>query len=112
MATVYYDKDADKSRLDGKLVGIMGYGSQGHAHALNLRDSGVDVMVGLQATSKSREKAEAEGLRVTSPAEVAKESDVIMMLVPDTIQGALYKEAIQPSIDSGPKAYSALPQVL
>ncbi|MCH7608396.1 MAG: ketol-acid reductoisomerase, partial [Chloroflexi bacterium] len=99
MATIYYDKDADKSRLDGKRVGIMGYGSQGHAHALNLRDNGVDVMVGLQAASKSREKAEAEGLRVTSPAEVAKESDVIMMLVPDTVQGALYKEAIQPSID-------------
>ncbi|MCI0816542.1 MAG: ketol-acid reductoisomerase, partial [Chloroflexi bacterium] len=99
-ATVYYDKDADKTRLDGKRVGIMGYGSQGHAHALNLRDNGVDVVVGLQAASKSREKAEAEGLRVTSAAEVAKESDVIMMLVPDTVQGALYKEAIEPSIDS------------
>ncbi|MCH8974709.1 MAG: NAD(P)-binding domain-containing protein, partial [Chloroflexi bacterium] len=78
MATVYYEKDADRSRLEGKRVGIMGYGSQGHAHALNLRDNGVDVMVGLQAASKSREKAEAEGLRVTSAAEVAKESDVIM----------------------------------
>ena len=100
MATVYYEKDADRSRLDGKRVGIMGYGSQGHAHALNLRDNGVDVMVGLQPSSKSREKAEAEGLRVTSPAEVAKESDVIMILVPDTVQGALYKEAIEPSIDS------------
>ncbi|MCI0779159.1 MAG: ketol-acid reductoisomerase [Chloroflexi bacterium] len=99
-ATVYYDKDADKTRLDGKRVGIMGYGSQGHAHALNLRDNGVDVVVGLQAASKSREKAEAEGLRVTSAAEVAKESDVIMVLVPDTVQGALYKEAIEPSIDS------------
>ena len=99
MATVYYEKDADRSRLDGKRVGIMGYGSQGHAHALNLRDNGVDVMVGLQAASKSREKAEAEGLRVTSAAEVAKESDVIMVLVPDTVQGALYKEAIEPSID-------------
>ena len=99
MATVYYEKDADQSRLDGKRVGIMGYGSQGHAHALNLRDNGVDVMVGLQASSKSREKAEAEGLRVTSAAEVAKESDVIMVLVPDTVQGALYKEAIEPSID-------------
>ena len=99
-ATVYYEKDADRSRLDGKLVGIMGYGSQGHAHALNLRDSGVDVMVGLQASSKSRAKAEAEGLRVTEPAQVAKESDVIMILVPDTVQGALYKEAIEPSIDS------------
>ena len=100
MATIYYDKDADKTRLDGKRVGIMGYGSQGHAHALNLRDNGVDVVVGLQAASKSREKAEAEGLRVTSAAEVAKESDVIMVLVPDTVQGALYKEAIEPSIDS------------
>ena len=100
MATIYYDKDADKTRLDGKRVGIMGYGSQGHAHALNLRDNGVDVVVGLQAASKSREKAEAQGLRVTSAAEVAKESDVIMMLVPDTVQGALYKEAIEPSIDS------------
>ncbi|MCH7481821.1 MAG: ketol-acid reductoisomerase [Chloroflexi bacterium] len=100
MATVYYEKDADRSRLDGKRVGIMGYGSQGHAHALNLRDSGIDVVVGLLAGSKSREKAEAEGLRVTLPAEVAKESDIIMVLVPDTMQGALYKEAIEPSIDS------------
>ncbi len=100
MATVYYEKDADRSRLEGRRVGIMGYGSQGHAHALNLRDNGVDVVVGLQASSKSREKAEAEGLRVTSPAEVAKESDVIMILVPDTVQGALYKEAIQPSLNS------------
>ncbi|MCI0888879.1 MAG: ketol-acid reductoisomerase [Chloroflexi bacterium] len=100
MATVYYEKDADRSRLDGKRVGIMGYGSQGHAHALNLRDSGIDVVVGLLAGSKSREKAEAEGLRVTLPAEVAKESDIIMVLVPDTMQGELYKEAIEPSIDS------------
>ena len=100
MATIYYDKDADKTRLDGKRVGIMGYGSQGHAHALNLRDNGVDVVVGLQAASKGREKAEAEGLRVTSAAEVAKESDVIMVLVPDTVQGTLYKEAIEPSINS------------
>ena len=100
VATVYYEKDADRSRLDGKRVGIMGYGSQGHAHALNLRDSGIDVVVGLLAGSKSREKAEAEGLRVTLPAEVAKESDIIMVLVPDTMQGELYKEAIEPSIDS------------
>ena len=100
MATVYYEKDADRSRLDGKRVGIMGYGSQGHAHALNLRDNGVDVMVGLQASSASRAKAEAEGLTVTAPAEVAKASDVIMILVPDTVQGELYKEAIEPSLDS------------
>ncbi len=100
MATVYYEKDADRSRLDGKRVGIMGYGSQGHAHALNLRDNGVDVMVGLQPSSASRAKAEAEGLTVTSPAEVTKASDVIMVLVPDTVQGTLYKEAIEPSLDS------------
>ena len=100
MATIYYEKDADKSRLDGKRVGIMGYGSQGHAHALNLRDSGVDVMVGLYEGSASKAKAEAEGLTVTSPAEVAKASDVIMVLVPDTVQGALYKESIEPHLDS------------
>ncbi len=100
MATIYYEKDADRSRLDGKRVGIMGYGSQGHAHALNLRDNGVDVMVGLLETSSSRAKAEAEGLTVTSPAEVAKASDVIMMLVPDTVQRSLYKEAIEPHLDS------------
>ena len=100
MATVYYEKDADRSRLDGKRVGIMGYGSQGHAHALNLRDNGVDVMVGLLPGSSSRAKAEAEGLTVTSPAEVAKASDVIMVLAPDTAQRTLYKEAIEPSIDA------------
>ena len=100
MATVYYEKDADRSRLDGKRVGIMGYGSQGHAHALNLRDNGVDVMVGLQASSSSRAKAEAEGLTVTSPTEVAEASDVIMVLVPDTVQGSLYKDAIEPHLDS------------
>ena len=100
MATVYYEKDADLGRLQGKRIGIMGYGSQGHAHALNLRDNGVDVIVGLYQGSGSRAKAEAEGLKVDLPAEVAKAADVIMVLVPDTVQGGLYKEAIAPYLDA------------
>ena len=100
MAKVYYEKDADMARLAGKRVGVIGYGSQGHAHALNLRDSGVDVMVGLHAGSASKAKAEAEGLRVDSPAVAAQESDVIMVLVPDTVQGAVYRESIEPALTS------------
>lgn len=100
MAKIYYEKDADPSLITSKKVGIIGYGSQGHAHALNLRDSGVEVMVGLHEGSSSRAKAEAEGLNVSSPAEVAKESDVIMMLVPDTVQGSVYRDSIEPNLDS------------
>ncbi len=100
MATVYYEKDADLSLMEGKRVGVIGYGSQGHAHALNLRDSGIDVMVGLHAGSASKAKAETEGLRVDSPAAAAKESDVIMMLVPDTVQGTVYRESIEPELNS------------
>lgn len=100
MAKIYYKEDADMSLLNGKRVGIVGYGSQGHAHALNLRDNGVDVVVALHAGSASRAKAEAEGLRVESVAEAAKESDFIMMLVPDTMQGSIYKESIEPHLDS------------
>ena len=100
MATIYYEKDADTGRLQGKRVGIMGYGSQGHAHALNLHDNGVDVMVGLYDGSGSRAKAEAADLVVGTPAEVAKASDVIMMLVPDTVQRSVYEEAVLPSLDS------------
>jgi ketol-acid reductoisomerase len=100
MATVYYEKDSDLSLITNKKIGIMGYGSQGHAHALNLRDTGIDVMIGLQNGSGSRSKAEAEGLTVAEPADVARESDVIMMLVPDHIQGVLYKESIEPYIDA------------
>ena len=100
MAKIYYKEDADMSLLNGKRVGIVGYGSQGHAHALNLRDNGVDVVVALHAGSASRAKAEAEGLRVESVAEAAKESDFIMMLVPDTMQGSIYKESIEPYLDS------------
>ena len=100
MAKIYYKEDADLGLLNGKRVGIVGYGSQGHAHALNLRDNGVDVVVALHAGSASRAKAEAEGLRVESVAEAAKESDFIMMLVPDTMQGSIYKESIEPYLDS------------
>ncbi len=100
MAKIYYKEDADMSLLNGKRVGIVGYGSQGHAHALNLHDNGVDVVVALHAGSTSRAKAEAEGLRVESVAEAAKESDFIMMLVPDTMQGSIYKELIEPYLDS------------
>jgi len=100
MAKVYYQKDADPSLLDGKKVGILGYGSQGHAHALNLRDNGVEVMVGLYDGSSSRVKAESEGLKVGTPAEVARAADTLMMLVPDTVQRRVYEEAILPSLDA------------
>jgi ketol-acid reductoisomerase len=101
MATIYYDRDADLSLIRAKRVAIMGYGSQGHAHALNLRDSGVTVKVGLPAGSRSRAAAEKEGLQVTTPAEAAAWADVIMVLVPDTSQAALYREAIAPSLTAG-----------
>jgi ketol-acid reductoisomerase len=100
MATVYYEKDTDFGRLDGKRIGIIGFGSQGHAHAQNLKDSGCDVMVGLHAGSQSRARAEAVGLRVGTPDQVTKESDVIMMLVPDHIQRQVYEESIAPHLDS------------
>ena len=101
MATIYYDRDADPSLIRAKRVAVMGYGSQGHAHALNLRDSGVTVKVGLPAGSRSRAAAEKEGLEVVTPAEAAAWADVIMVLVPDTSQAALYREAIAPSLTAG-----------
>ncbi len=90
MATMYYEKDADPSLIQGRRVAILGYGSQGHAHALNLSESGVDVRVGLREGSSSRSKAEEAGLRVTSVEEAAREADVIMFLLPDTGQKAVY----------------------
>ncbi|MGB4871259.1 MAG: NAD(P)-dependent oxidoreductase, partial [Candidatus Promineifilaceae bacterium] len=90
MANIYYDKDADLSLLDGKTVAIIGYGSQGHAHALNLKDSGVNVIVGLYAGSKSWPQAEAAGLTVKTVAEATKAADAIMILAPDTSQAAIY----------------------
>jgi ketol-acid reductoisomerase len=101
MANLYYDNDADISLIQSKKVAIIGYGSQGHAHALNLRDSGVEVHVGLQRSSASKAKAEKDGLIVTSPAEAAKWADVIMVLAPDTRQQTIYQESIEPNLAAG-----------
>lgn len=101
MAKRYYEKDGNLALLQGKTVAIIGYGSQGHAHALNLRDSGVNVVVGLYPGSKSWSKAEAAGLRVLSTADAAKEADVIMILVADHIQADLYNSDIAPSMKPG-----------
>jgi ketol-acid reductoisomerase len=101
MAKRYYEKDGNLSRLQGKTVTIIGYGSQGHAHALNLRDSGVSVTVGLHPESKSAAKAAAAGLRVLSVADAIKGADVAMILVPDHIQGDLYKNEIAPNLAAG-----------
>jgi ketol-acid reductoisomerase len=101
MANVYYERDADPGLIAGRKVAIIGYGSQGHAHALNLRDSGVDVRVGLRDGSSSQAKAQAAGLRVTSIAQAADEADVIMMLAPDTEQQSIYQAAIEPSLRPG-----------
>ena len=101
MVTKYYEKDGDLSLLKGKTIAIIGYGSQGHAHALNLRDSGLDSIVGLPETSKSTAKAVAAGLRVLSVADAAKAAEIIMMLVPDHIQGELYKKDIEPHLTAG-----------
>ena len=101
MATIYYDKDADLSLIQGKKVAVIGYGSQGHAHTLNLKDSGVDVRVGLRGGSKSAAKAEASGVKVLSIADAAAWADVIMMLSPDTTQGAIYKADIEPNLKPG-----------
>ncbi|HEV7899190.1 MAG TPA: ketol-acid reductoisomerase [Planosporangium sp.] len=100
-AEVYYDDDADLSVIQGRKVAVIGYGSQGHAHALSLRDSGVDVRVGLPEGSKSRAKAEEQGLRVVTPAEAAAEADLIMILAPDTAQRKIYSESIAPSLTAG-----------
>ncbi|MCO8266111.1 ketol-acid reductoisomerase [Haloferax sp. Atlit-12N] len=97
---VYYDDDADRSQIDDKTVAVIGYGSQGHAHAQNLADSGVDVVVGLRASSSSRAAAEADGLRVKEPAEAAAEGDIVSILVPDTVQPAVFEE-IRDSLDAG-----------
>ena len=101
MAQMFYDDDADLSVIQGKNVAVLGYGSQGHAHALSLRDSGIDVRVGLLEGSTSRAKAEAEGLRVLTPAEAVEESDVIVILAPDHVQRTLYAESVEPNITPG-----------
>src|ERR687889_624792 len=94
MANISYEKDADPALLASRRVAVIGYGSQGHAHSLNLKDSGIDVRVGLQEGSKSRAKAEARGLRVLSVADAAKEADVIMIVAPDELQRTVYKDQI------------------
>ncbi|WP_243792593.1 ketol-acid reductoisomerase [Saccharopolyspora gloriosae] len=102
MATeIFYDADADLSIVQGRKVAIIGYGSQGHAHALSLRDSGVDVRIGLPESSKSRAKAEEEGLRVLTPAEASAEADLIMILAPDTKQREIYANDVAPNLKGG-----------
>ena len=98
MATLYYDKDADLGLLKGKTIAIIGYGSQGHAHALNAKDSGMNVIVGLHPGSKSRTKAEADGLKVMSVTDATKAADVIMILTPDTTQAKVYDEEVGPNL--------------
>jgi ketol-acid reductoisomerase len=100
-AEIFYDDDANLGVIQGRKVAVIGYGSQGHAHALSLRDSGVDVRVGLPEGSKSRAKAEEQGLRVLSPAEASAEADLIMILAPDTKQRAIYEQDILPHLRSG-----------
>src|SRR5512139_3475587 len=101
MATMFYDKDADLSLITGRKVAIVGYGSQGHAHALNLRDSGVTVRVGLPASSASRAAAGAAGLEVCSPSDAAAWADLTMVLAPDTAQPAIYEREIAPHLRPG-----------
>ncbi|WP_410664111.1 ketol-acid reductoisomerase [Amycolatopsis sp. lyj-84] len=98
---IFYDDDADLSIIQGRKVAVIGYGSQGHAHSLSLRDSGVDVRVGLPEGSKSRAKAEEQGLRVLTPAEASAEADLIMILAPDTKQRAIYEKDIEPNLKDG-----------
>ncbi|HEY6797913.1 MAG TPA: ketol-acid reductoisomerase [Kineosporiaceae bacterium] len=101
MAELYYDDAADLSVIQGRKVAVIGYGSQGHAHSLSLRDSGVDVRVGLPEGSKSRPKAQEQGLRVVTPVEAAAEADVVMLLTPDHVQRHVYAEAIEPNLRPG-----------
>ncbi|MEO6857644.1 MAG: ketol-acid reductoisomerase [Solirubrobacteraceae bacterium] len=98
---MFYDDDADLKKLEGKTVAIIGYGSQGHAHALNLKDSGVSVLIGLRPESSSVAKAEAHGLRVVEPADAASEGDVIMMLVPDELHGQVWEDGVKDGVAPG-----------
>ena len=107
MAEIFYDQDADLSLIQAKKVAVIGYGSQGHAHSLNLKDSGVNVVVGLAEGSKSKAKAEAEGLRVVDPATAAAEADVIMMLVPDHVARKVYAESVEPNLKAGDALFFA-----
>ncbi|MBV9292484.1 MAG: ketol-acid reductoisomerase [Frankiales bacterium] len=104
---IYYDDDADLGLVKGRKVAVLGYGSQGHAHALSLRDSGLDVRIGLPEGSKSRAAAEAEGLRVLTPFDACAEADLVMVLAPDTAQRGLYAEAIEPNLSEGDALFFA-----
>lgn len=101
MAKMYYEKDCDLGKLDGKKIAIIGYGSQGHAHAMNLKESGCDVCVGLREGSKNWAKAEEAGLQVKTVAEAAKWGDIVMMLINDEVQAAVYKKDIAPNLEAG-----------
>ena len=101
MATIYYEKDSDRSALEGQKIAVLGYGSQGHAHALNLKDSGFDVRVGLREGSSSWSKAEEAGLRVLPTADCVRQADVVMVLLPDTSQAAVYEAEIGPNLARG-----------
>src|SRR5213596_2804545 len=101
MATIYYEQQADISRLKGKQVAIIGYGSQGHAHALNLRESGVNVVVGLRPDSKSVEEARGHGLEVLDPADAASRGDIVMMLVPDELHRQIWEEEVRDGVAGG-----------
>ncbi len=101
MATIYYEDDADLSILDGQTVAVIGYGSQGHAHALNMRDSGVSVIIGLREGGKSWEKAKADGLTVKTPGEAAKEADIVMFLAPDTSQADIFNNEVRENLNPG-----------
>ena len=100
-ANIYYQEDCNLSLLEGKTIAIIGYGSQGHAHALNLKDSGCDVVIGLYEGSKSWKRAEEQGLKVYTAAEAAKMADVIMILINDEKQAAMYKADIEPNLEEG-----------
>lgn len=101
MAKIYYQQDCNLSLLDGKTVAVIGYGSQGHAHALNLKESGVNVVIGLYQGSKSWAKAEAAGFQVYTADEAAKKADIIMILINDEKQAKLYKDSIEPNLEAG-----------
>src|SRR5205814_10729739 len=107
MATIYTDKDATLDLVRGRKVAVIGYGSQGHAHALNLKDSGVDVRVGLHAASQSRQKAQAAGVRVLTVAEAAREADLIMVLTPDEKQRKISEEESPPHHSAGKALFFA-----
>ena len=107
MANIYYEADADRSLIADRKVAVLGYGSQGHAHALNLKESGIDVRIGLRDGSSSKAKAEEAGLKVLSIEDAVREADVIMMLMPDTEMGAIYTESVEPNLSDGDALFFA-----